>query len=234
MLFVRNRNLHSAERLETGETGDATSVLFSSRRDDPKIAQPFKVGCRDFRSSLVPKGTAERVHFPGQFLPRLCFKNKRTSPTDPHLAFKKQLWVFWTEVSRPFGTDRVFGRSYPALERLGYCRTSLRENGFGFRSCVEIVAALDTRRMRRKRDPDSSLHCNSPNCLQAAMNSKSCEPREAFGLRRVPALWLDCLTDKKRRKAAQSKRFANFGCGFAALRYSRRCGSIPTALTPIH
>ena len=25
------------------------------------------------------------------------------------------------------------------------------------------------------------------------------------------------LTDKKRRKAAQSKRFANFGCGFAAL-----------------
>jgi len=49
------------------------------------------------------------------------------------------------------------------------------------------------------------------------MNSTSCEQREAFGLRRVPALWLACLTDKKRRKAAQSKRFANFGCGFAAL-----------------
>jgi len=54
------------------------------------------------------------------------------------------------------------------------------------------------------------------------MNSTSCEQREAFGLRRVPALWLACLTDKKRRKAAQSKRFANFGCGFAAGRPPNR------------
>jgi len=51
------------------------------------------------------------------------------------------------------------------------------------------------------------------------MNSTSCEHREAFGVRRFPALslYLASVADKKRRKTAHSKRFANFGCGFAAL-----------------
>jgi hypothetical protein len=44
--------------------------------------------------------------------------------------------------------------------------------------------------------------------------------REALGVRGIPALSKDVLggSKRKRRDAAHSKRFARFGCGFAALR----------------
>ena len=67
----------------------------------------------------------------------------------------------------------------------------------------------------------SALYCNSPTHSQAARILCASPCREAFGVRRIPALSFRQYETSlhyakaQRRDAAHSKRFARFGCGFA-------------------
>jgi type II secretory pathway component GspD/PulD (secretin)/beta-lactamase regulating signal transducer with metallopeptidase domain len=68
------------------------------------------------------------------------------------------------------------------------------------------------------------LHGNSPTCSQAARKLAGGECGEAFGVRGMPPL---CSANQspKRGHTPHSKRFAQFGCGYAVLRPSRLGGS---------
>jgi len=74
------------------QEGQCTRIWSSSRRDNSRIAQPFKAfqgWVPRFHDCMSPEGTAECVHV--------------------------LLRTFGIEVSRPFGTERVFRSSYPIL-----------------------------------------------------------------------------------------------------------------------
>ena len=96
---MRNPNLHSAERLETGETGDATSVLSSSRRDDPKIAQPFKVGFSDFTIALVPRGRLNACMSYVSSYHHCVFSTKERRPLIT-LGLQDRLWPYLGGIAR--------------------------------------------------------------------------------------------------------------------------------------
>lgn len=77
-----------------------------------------------------------------------------------------------------------------------------------------------------KAKPFSSLHCNDRSCSPASVNLGPSDGAQRLECVRFIGAFPWTATPRRQTKAAlkrtQSKRFAQFGCGFAAsLRYNR-------------
>jgi hypothetical protein len=79
---------------------------------------------------MSPEGTAECVFVLCQFL---------TCDED----------TVGIEVSRPFGTERLFGCSYPTLKGWANYRTSLRENGLAVSLVRRVLLRPGTGALRK-------------------------------------------------------------------------------------
>jgi hypothetical protein len=77
--------------------GNSIPISLSSRRDDSRVAQPFKVGSGDFMIAQVPKGRLNACICPTSVLTTIVSSAPKNGAHSSRLVFS----TFEIEVSRP-------------------------------------------------------------------------------------------------------------------------------------